>query len=121
MLELMPITLILAYIAFSTFAFYQQLHLKNFRGASQGFGLVLNLSAFAAMMTGFVFLVYYGWTVRWYLPILLFAISLIVQLIWFAIEVSLRIRDLPFILSLLGFIIWPAAAVVMFRALPEGS
>ncbi len=50
-------TSIAFYCAFGVFVFYQQLHVKNFRGASQGFALALNLSAFAGMLTGVAYLI----------------------------------------------------------------
>jgi hypothetical protein len=115
---MMPISLVVAYVIFSTFAFYQTLHLKHFRGASATFEFILGLSAFAAMICGFIFLVYYGWTVRWYLPLLLVLLSLILQTVWFGIEAFLRVRELPAIISLLGFFVWPIAAICTFRALP---
>lgn len=118
MFELMPGSLIVAYLLFSTFGYYQSWHAKNFAGANQAFGLVLSLSALASMICGLIFWVYYGWTVRWYLPIVLFGISLVVQACWFAIEARLRLRELPVILSLLGFVAWPVAAIWMFRAIP---
>lgn len=120
MLDLMPISLITAYVLFSTFAFYQTLHVKKFRGESQTFGLVLTISSFAAFICGIIFFIYYGWTVRWYLPILLFVTGLVVKTVWFGFEVRLGFEDLPFILSLLGFVVWPAAAVWMFLAVPAG-
>ncbi len=49
-------TSIAFYCAFGVFVFYQQLHVKNFRGASQGFALALNLSALAGMLTGIAYL-----------------------------------------------------------------
>ena len=105
---------------FSTFAYYQSLHATNFRGASKGFWFILSLSASVAMICGLVFLVYYGWNVRWYLPILLFVLGLVVKAVWFAVEASLKNRDLPFLLSLVGFVAWPIAAVFMFRSVPTG-
>src|SRR5262245_40404232 len=95
----MPLSLIISYTLFSTFVFYQQWHLKNFKGASQLFEVALALSCFAAFICGAVFLIYYGWTIGWYLPILLFLLGLALQLVWFVIEAKLKIPYFPFILS----------------------
>ena len=48
------------YCLFGIFVFYQQLHGKNFRGESQLFALVLNVSVLLGMFTGVVYLAYYG-------------------------------------------------------------
>jgi hypothetical protein len=37
---------IAAYCVFGIFVFYQQLHVKNFHGASQSFALALSLAGF---------------------------------------------------------------------------
>ncbi len=120
MFDLMPVSLIVAYVLFSTFSFYQKLHISKFRGRSQVFEFFLNLSALMAMICGLAFLVYYGWNVRWYLPILLFILGLIALAIWFMIEALLKVRDLAFIMSMTAFIVWPVAAYFMFRAVPGG-
>jgi hypothetical protein len=50
MFEDMPISLIIAWSLFTVFVFYQKLHIRDFQGASQGFLLMLNLSAFGSMI-----------------------------------------------------------------------
>ena len=117
MLEALPLSTAIFYCLFSTFVYYQQLHLKNFRGASKVFESVLSLFAFAGMITGLVFLIYYGWTVVWWAPVVLFIISLFFQLIANLIE---RITG-PFFLSLTGFLAWPVCAYLMFNSLPTSA
>jgi hypothetical protein len=99
---------------FSIFVFYQQLHVKNFKGASQPFALVLNISAFAGMLTGLVYLVYYGWSVVWWAPIVIFVIGLIASSLGVLLE---RIIG-SLALSLGGFIGWPVSAYFMFFYVP---
>ena len=115
--EELPLTTAIFYCLFSTFVFYQQLHLKNFRGASMGFEFVLGLFSVAGMITGFVFLIYYGWTVVWWAPIVLFIASLFFQIFATAIE---RMTG-AFFLSLTGFVGWPTCAYLMFASLPTAS
>jgi hypothetical protein len=105
------------YCLFGIFAFYQKLHVKNFRGASQGFALVLNISAFLAMLTGFAYLVYYGWQVIWWAPVLIFGIGLLASIVGLLVE---RIVG-PATLSLLAFIGWPVSAYFMFSFVPIGT
>ena len=107
----------LFYFVFSIFIFYQQLHLKNFRGASKGFEVALGLSVFTGMITGIVYLVYYGWTVIWWAPICIIIISLISTMIGAFIEKIIG----AFALSMVGFIAWPILAYFMFKYIPNVS
>ncbi|TCP03282.1 hypothetical protein [Caldimonas thermodepolymerans] len=105
------------YCLFSIFVFYQQLHAKNFRGASQAFGLILSLSAFLGMLTGLSYLIYYGWSVVWWAPIVILVIGIASALIGFVIERVLG----AFTLSMAGFIGWPVCAYLMFKYVPSGA
>ncbi len=95
------------YCLFGIFVFYQQLHVKNFPGASQSFALALNISAFAGMLTGLAYLVYYGWSVVWWAPIVIFVIGLVASMLGFLLE------------RLGGFIGWPISAYFMFSYMPS--
>lgn len=106
---------IAAYCVFGIFVFYQQLHVKNFHGASQSFALALNISAFAGMFTGLAYLVYYGWVVAWWAPVIIFVIGLIASLLGFLLE---RVVG-SLVLSLAGFVGWPISAYVMFHYIPK--
>lgn len=110
-------TSIAFYCLFGIFVFYQQLHVKNFQGASQSFALALNISAFAGMLTGFAYLVYYGWSVVWWAPIVIFLIGLIASLVGFLLE---RLVG-SLALSLGGFIGWPVSAYFMFSYIPSAT
>jgi hypothetical protein len=103
------------YCLFGIFVFYQQLHVKNFQGANQSFALVLSISAFAGMLTGFSYLIYYGWSVVWWAPIVIFVIGLTTSVLGFFLE---RLVG-PIVLSLSGFIGWPISAYFMFSYVPS--
>jgi hypothetical protein len=103
------------YCLFSIFVFYQQLHVKNFRGASKAFGLALSISAVLGMLTGFAYLLYYGWSVAWWAPIVIFILGILVSLVAFTLE---RVVG-ALALSLLGFIGWPVSAYFMFQYIPK--
>jgi len=106
---------IAAYCVFGVFIFYQQLHVKNFQGASRGFALALNISAFAGMLTGLAYLVYYGWTTAWWVPFVIFVIGLLASLLGFLLE---RVVG-SLVLSLGGFVGWPVSAYFMFHYIPK--
>ncbi len=114
MFETLSFSTIASYCLFSTFVFYQQLHAKNFRGASQGFHSLLTIFAFAGMITGVSFLVYLGWKVAWWAPLLLLGIGLLFQLV--ATFVERVIGSLG--ISLAGFLGWPLCAYWMFQSIP---
>ncbi len=103
------------YCLFGIFVFYQQLHAKNFRGASQSFALALNISAFAGMFTGVAYLLYYGWSVIWWAPIAIFVIGLVALMLGFLVE---RVVG-ALALSVGGFIGSPICAYFMFSYVPS--
>lgn len=105
----------LFYCLFCTFVYYQQLHVRDFHGASKAFELVLSISAFAGIITGLVYLIYYGWTVVWWTPIVIFVMGLLFTVIGVVIEQLVGKSTL----SLLGFIGWPVCAYFMFHYLPR--
>ena len=112
----MSATVIASYGIFSILVFYQQLHVKTFRGASQAFGMVLTVFAFLAMLTGLAFLIYYGYKVSWLGALGLFAIALLIKVVWFGIEAKLGIRDLAPFLSIAGFAGIPVAGYFMWAS-----
>ena len=111
-------TIIGSYALFSLFVFYQQLHVKTYRGASQGFGAVLTAFAFLAMLAGIAFLLYYGYKVSWLGAAGLFGIALLVKVVWFGIEAKLGIRNAAPFISLGGFVGIPVCAYFMWASLP---
>lgn len=114
----MPITLFVSYTLFSLFGFYQKLHIKNFKGGSQGFLFILNLFVLVATLYGLGFLLYYGYSVSWIQAALLFVVSLAIQFVWFPIEAKLGIKDLHIFMSLGGFVVLPICAVFMWLSFP---
>ena len=114
----MPITLIISYAVFSFFLFYQQLHLKNFQGASEAFGAMLGIFAFGGMLFGLGFLIYWGYKVSWLQAVALFGIAFAIKIVWFPIEAKLGLRNSYLFFSLAGFIALPVSGYFMWAALP---
>ncbi len=102
------------YCVFSVFVNYQQLHASNFHGASEAFGFFLNIFAFAGMVIGLSYLVYYGWKVVWWAPFVIFVLGILSFVPGLFLE---RIFGKN-ALSLLGFIVWPICAYYMFMLVP---
>ena len=121
MTDAIPWNVVMAFSVFSAFVFYQQLHLKNFRGESRTAEIVLSISCFLGIATGIVFLVRYGLRLGWLSPLLLFGISFVSKLVVIALEVVFASRSSRdnIVLSMLGFIGWPVCAFLMFSYMPE--
>ena len=114
MASFLPLSTILFYCLFTTFVFYQTLHLKYFRGASAIFRHLLLISAFSGTVVGLVYLFYYGFSVAWWAPVVVFVIGLASQLVANFVETFTG----PFLLSIAGFLGWPICAYLMFTTLP---
>jgi hypothetical protein len=104
------------YCLFGIFVFYQQLHIENFRGSSQGFDLALNISSFLGMFTGLAYLVYYGWHVVWWASIVIFVIGIVAATLGVLVERTFGAMTL----STSAFIGWPICAYFMFSYVPKG-
>jgi hypothetical protein len=115
MSDALPWAVVIPYCLYSMFIFYQQLHAKHFRGASQTFLSILVLTGFIGMITGLVFLVYYGFKVVWWAPFALFGLGLAFQFVSNMIEGLIG----AFALSMIGFIGWPVCAFLMFTSIPD--
>ena len=102
------------YCIFGVFVYYQQLHARDFKGASAEFHTVLNLFGLAGMITGFAYFIYYGWTVSWLGAIAAFFLGLAAMIP--AIVVERFVGKLA--LSIAGFLVWPFCAYMMFHHLP---
>ena len=105
------------YCLFGIFVFYQQLHVKHFQGASQSFLLALNISALVGMLAGICYLVYYGWSVVWWAPIVIFIIGLVASVLGVLLERFVG----TLALSLGGFLGWPLCAYLMFAYVPAAT
>ena len=108
-------TSIAFYCAFSTLIFYQQLHAKHFQGRSVAVGLALATSGFLGMLTGFAYLIYYGWSVAWWAPFVIVIISFVSVSIGLLVERIVSVLAL----SLAAFIGWPVCAYFMFKFIPS--
>lgn len=103
------------YSLLSTFVYYQQLHTKNFRGGSQAVVAALNLSALIGMLTGISYLVYYGWMIKWWVPIVAVGAGLIATFPAAMVEKYIGTTTISFV----GFIGWPLSAYYAFYYIPK--
>lgn len=113
--NVIPWTVIIPYCLLSMFLYYQKLHAKDFRGASRTFWNILVSTGFIGTATGIVFLIYYGFKVIWWAPLLLFVLGIGFQMLSTFLEDLIGI----FAISMLGFIGWPICAVFMFISVPN--
>ena|SRR5690554_878110 len=114
----LPLIIIVTYVVFTLFQFYQSLHVKNFRGGSQSALLAVNVSAFLGMAFSYGYLLYYAVAVKWYLAVALWCIAFIAKMIWFFVEAKLHLRNhVPFI-SLAAFLVLPIGAYILLSQMP---
>ena len=101
---------------FSIFLFYQQLHIKTFRGSSQSFALALNISSLLGTLTALTYLLYYGWHVVWWAPILILISGMVsATVIRILVQGELGLT----LLSATAFIGLPICAYFMFSLIPN--
>ncbi len=65
-------------------------------------------------VAGLVYLVYYGWSVSWWAPFVIFPLGMLACIAGLALE---RVAG-PLVLSLAGFVGWPVSAYLMFQSIP---
>ncbi len=105
---------LLFYCFFCVFVYYQQQYLRNFRGGTQLLGSLISISVGLAVVTSLIYLIYYGWHVVWWVPIIIFFVGFVFSLISMIAE--------PYIgsvVSMLGFLGWPICAYFMFQFIPK--
>src|SRR5690349_21308356 len=101
---------------FSIFLFYQQLHIRTFRGSSQSLALALNISSLMGTLTAITYLLYYGWHVIWWAPIpILISGMLSATLVRILVQGEVGLT----MLSATAFIGLPISAYFMFSLIPN--
>jgi hypothetical protein len=105
---------ILYYSFFGIFVYYQQLHVKNYAGASEIFRLTLTNFGFAGMITEIVFLIIYGIKVIWWAPIII----VIIRLLFIFVGILMEKLIGKFTISIIGFLAIPILAILMFKTMP---
>ena len=74
----------------------------------------LHISVILGIITGLIYLVYYGVIVVWWAPILILVIG------WSCVGLFIPFRSKGLLaLSLLGFLGWPVCAYLMFVTIPN--
>ncbi len=112
-MEILPWPTIGFYSAFGILVYYQRLHAQAC--ADSGWRkLLLTGLAFAGMLTGFVYLVYFGWKTAWWAPVIPVAMSALATIPAILIE---RLVGKP-ALGQFSVLAWPVCAYLMFAMLP---
>lgn len=104
--------LVAAYSLMGVFIFYQQLWGRDFRGSSQAFALLLNLSGLAGTLTGLVLLGYFAVSLSWVGAAVLGVVGLLGSLLG---PLLLERLTGPKVIAVAGFVGWPACAYYLFQ------
>lgn len=112
-------SILFAYAAYSLFLFYMQLHIRRFRGASLLFLTILNTFVLAATIGKYGFLVAYAYYKDFTGAAVLFVMGLVLSMLFIKIEVRLsqQFKDMTMIMSMIGFIVIPTCAYMLYGAL----
>jgi TPR repeat protein len=113
-----PLSLLISYIGFTFFLFYQTLHIRNFKGASEAYKFALNIFVLISRLFGISFLLYWGYHYSWGQIIYLYGLGLIFKPMWFYVEAKLGLSHAYWMFSLAGFIVIPICGLTMWNALP---
>jgi len=111
-MEIVPWPSIAFYSAFGIFVYYQRLYAQAC--ADQAWQkLLLTGMAFAGMLTGFAYLVYFGWKTAWWMAAIPLAMSALATIPALLLE-RLTSRTA---LGQISVLAWPLCAYLMFDKL----
>lgn len=111
-----PITLLISYLTFSFFIYYQQLYAKNTSSSIRKIDFIITLFGFIGMLFQYGFLIYWGYKVSWIDSIILIVVSLLIQSIWFYAEAKFKIQSVSLI-SKVGLLAVPISGYFMINTL----
>tara|TARA_R110001592_G_scaffold325236_1_gene605090 strand:- start:1831 stop:2043 length:213 start_codon:yes stop_codon:yes gene_type:complete len=70
------------------------------------------------MVFSYGYLIYYGVTIKWYLPIVLFVIAFLTKFIWFYIEAMAGLKNYAVFISIAGFVVLPICGYLLITQMP---
>jgi hypothetical protein len=76
----LPWSVVVAYAVYAIFAAQQKFCIRDFKGASHAYYLLLGYFGFFTSVFGIGFLIYYGFQTVWWAPLVLFALGLLVYI-----------------------------------------
>lgn len=110
----LPWSVVCLYATLAAFSAEQRFCIREFRGRSRLYGLLLGYWAGATMLFGVGYLVAYGMRVKWWAPFILYGIGLLVSMI-----VPWSERIVPtWIWAVLSFVGVPICAWFLIALLP---
>ncbi|MET0964586.1 MAG: hypothetical protein ABWY05_17485 [Noviherbaspirillum sp.] len=110
-MEILPRLSVLYYCLFSIFVYYQRVYADSHVGDGWR-KLVLTGTAFLGMLTGFAYLVYCGWKIVWWAPVIPLGMSVLATIPAILVERLVGRQALGRI-----SLAWPLWAYLMFDAL----
>jgi hypothetical protein len=110
----LPWPVIIFYSVYSAFSAFQQFSVRDFRGRSEIYRLILGYFCVATTIFGIAFLVYYGFQTVWWAPFGLFVIGLFAYIPLGFIEHFVPL----WILALCSFVVIPTCAALLVLFTP---
>lgn len=115
----------ISYFILTIFFIYQLRHFERFMGASKTFHWLLFCYNTSFPIITIIYLIYYGINTTWWAPIIIFILNMILtNLFSTLINLNLLMLNTKFLpkittISVLGIIIYPLAAIIMFLTVPQ--
>ena len=111
-MEGFPLNTLGFYAAFTLAAFYVQLWGRDYQGKSPVLHVLVTVSALASMIVGLIFLVYLGWQLVWWYPLIFFFAAILISPLAFMVKPLSRSVGV----QAFCFFAWPVIAFMMFRS-----
>jgi hypothetical protein len=115
-----PISLVFAFCFFYLFVHYQGIYISKFKfkGASSKVLITVCIYRIFGLLFGLIFLIFLGFRITWYAPIVLLAVPLSIG---FILDVAFRFDKLDTYFCCLGMIVIPLDAAYMAYQIFLGS
>ena len=112
---------LVTYGIFSTFLFYMTLHIRDYKGESQGFLFVLNITAICARLFQVGYAIYFIYAYSFLAAIIIIVVGILFSVSATMVEAKVSHNSsssIPFYLSMLGFVVLPTCGFFLIRFLP---
>lgn len=115
MMTELPWNIVTLYTLFGVFASQQKFCLRDLKDESPAFQLAIGYFAVATSIFGFGFLIYYGYKIAWWAPLILFGLVVIAM-----IPVDILEKFIPLkIWGLASFVAVPILGFLLIENFPE--
>ena len=115
----LPWSILVTYCVYAMFAAQQKFCIRDFRGSSRGYYLLLGYFAFFTSLFGIGFLIFYATRTSWMASLALFAIGLLIYIPFVKFEMMVE-KFMPlYAWGLLSFVVIPICGALLIHFTPQ--